>query len=128
MKYVDGFVIVVPEENLPAYRTMAKNGAKIWMKHGALEYFECVGDDLSPVMGGMPIATFPKMTRAKAGETIVFSFIIFKSKAHRDAVNAKVMADPAMNDPAWKDKPMPFDMKRMAYGGFSVLVEAQKES
>jgi len=68
MKYVDGFVIVMPEENLPAYHAMAKNGAKIWMKHGALEYFECVGNDLSPDMGGVPIATFPKMTKAKAGK------------------------------------------------------------
>jgi len=129
MKYVDGFVIVLPEENLPAYRAMAKNGAKIWMKHGALEYFECVGDDLSPDMvGGMPTATFPKMIKAKAGETVVFSFIMFKSKAHRDKVNAKVMADPLMNSPEWKDQPMPFDMKRMAYGGFSVLVEGRIES
>jgi uncharacterized protein YbaA (DUF1428 family) len=130
MKYVDGFVIVVPEENLPAYREMAREGARTWMKHGALEYFECVGDDLSPAMGGMPgtMNTFPKMTRAKAGETVVFSFIVFDSRAHRDAVNAKVMADPAMSDPAWKDKPMPFDMKKMAYGGFSVLIEGKKEA
>lgn len=129
MKYVDGFVIVVPEENLPAYREMAKEGARVWMKHGAREYYECVGDDLSPDMGGTPPGTtFLKMTKAKAGETVVFSFIVFDSKAHRDAVNKKVMADPAMKDPAWKDKPMPFDMKKMAYGGFSVLIEGKRES
>jgi uncharacterized protein YbaA (DUF1428 family) len=127
MKYVDGFVIVVTEENVPAYRKMAETGARIWMKHGALEYFECVGDDLIPHMGETPGISFPKMAKAKAGETVIFSFIVYKSKAHRDAVNAKVMADPAMQDPAWKDMPMPFDMKRMAYGGFSVLVEGKKE-
>jgi uncharacterized protein YbaA (DUF1428 family) len=121
MKYVDGFVIVVPEGNLPAYREMAKMGAKIWKKHGALEYFECVGDDLAPEWVNF---TFPKMSKAKEGETIIFSFIVYESKADRDKVNAKVMQDPMMNDPAMKDKPMPFDMKRMAYGGFQVIVEA----
>lgn len=124
MKYVDGFVIAVPEKNMPAYREMAKMGAKVWKKHGALEYFECVGNDLTPEMEGMTGTTFPKMAKAKEGETIIFSFIVFKSRAHRDAVNAKVMQDPLMNDPKWKDKPMPFDMKRMVYGGFSVIVEA----
>jgi len=118
MKYVDGFVIVVPEQNMAAYREMAETGAKVWKKHGALEYFECRGDDLEPAMTGI---TFPKMTKAKAGETVVFSFIIFKSRAHRDEVNAKVMQDPMMNESG--DKPMPFDMKRVAYGGFSVIVE-----
>lgn len=125
MKYVDGFVIAVPEENLPAYREMAKTGAKVWKKHGALEYFECVGDDLTPAM--MPGISFAKMAKAKEGETVIFSFIVFKSRAHRDSVNAKVMQDPLMNDPAWKDKPMPFDMKRFAYGGFRVIVEARGE-
>jgi len=121
MKYVDGFVIVVPEENMSAYREMAKLGAKVWKKHGALEYLECAGDDLEPEMTGI---TFPRMAKAKAGETVVFSFIIFESRAHRDKVNAKVMQDPLMNDPKFKDKPMPFDVKRMAYGGFNVFVEA----
>lgn len=120
MKYVDGFVIVVPEQNMAAYREMAKMGAKVWKKHGALEYFECIGDDLEPEMTGI---TFPKMTKTKDGETVVFSFIIFKSRAHRDEVNAKVMQDPMMNDPKFKDKPMPFDVKRMAYGGFKVIIE-----
>jgi len=121
MKYVDGFVIVVPEEKIPEYRAMAATGKKLWMKHGALEYFECAGDDLEPA--SMPGTTFLKMAKAGQHETVVFSFIVYKSRAHRDEVNAKVMADPAMNDAAWKDKPMPFDIKRMAYGGFRVIVE-----
>jgi alkaline phosphatase len=120
MKYVDGFVMVVPDENLPAYRKMAKMGGTVWKKYGALEYFECVGDDLTPEFAQL---TFPKMAKAKEGETIVFSFIVYKSKADRDKINAKVMQDPAMNGPAMKDMPMPFDMKRMAYGGFKVIVE-----
>lgn len=120
MKYVDGFVLVVPEENLPAYRKMAKMGGTIWKKHGALEYFECVGDDLEREEAGVK---FPRMVKARAGETVVFSFIVYKSKAHRDEVNASVMKDPFMTDPKYKDIPMPFDMKRMAYGGFRVIVE-----
>jgi uncharacterized protein YbaA (DUF1428 family) len=123
-KYVDGFVLVVPKRNLAAYRKLATMAGKIWRKHGALDYKECIGDDLTPDMGGMTAVTFPKMAKAKAGEVVVFSYIVYKSRAHRDAVNAKVMKDPAMNDPQYKDKPMPFDMKRMAWGGFTVLVEA----
>lgn len=125
MKYVDGFVLVVPEKNLPAYKEMAGKAATIWKKHGALEYFECVGDDLNPeVPPEMEGIRFPQMAGAGPGETAVFSFIIYSSRAHRDEVNAKVMQDPAMNDPADWDKPMPFDMKRMAFGGFSVIVES----
>ena len=116
MSYVDGFVLPVPKKNLAAYKRMASKGRKIWMKCGALQYFECVGDDLD-VPWGLP---FPKGIRSKAGETIVFSFIVYKSKAHRDAVNKKVMSDPAMNTPP---KKMPFDMKRMLYGGFKTIVE-----
>jgi uncharacterized protein YbaA (DUF1428 family) len=124
MKYVDGFVLVVSEKNLPAYRKMAEKAGKIWMKHGALEYFECVGDDLNPdVPPEMQGIRFPQMIKAGTGETVIFSFIVYKSRAHRDEVNAKVMKDPDMNDPEWKDKPMPFDMKRAAYGGFKVIVE-----
>ena len=121
MKYVDGFVIVLLEENLPAYREMAEVGARIWKQHGALEYYECVGDDLAPQQAGI---TFPEMARAGPGETVVFAFIVFASREHRDEVNAKVMKDPSMNDPARMDRPMPFEMKRMAYGGFTVIVEA----
>jgi uncharacterized protein YbaA (DUF1428 family) len=119
MRYVDGFVMPVPKKNLAAYRLMAQKAGRIWREHGALEYMECVGDDLKPKFG----ALFPKMAKLKSGETVVFSWIVYKSRAHRDRVNAKVMKDPrlaASMDPA----SMPFDMKRMAYGGFKVLVDA----
>src|SRR3712207_6414641 len=95
-KYVDGFVIPVPKKNLAAYRRMANWGRKTWMKHGALQYFECAGDDLKPHAGCGP--GFPKGIRLKAGETVVFAFIVYKSKAHRDAVNARVMKDPSMEE------------------------------
>jgi uncharacterized protein YbaA (DUF1428 family) len=123
-RYVDGFVLVVPKKNVAAYRRMAAAGGKVWMKHGALEYLECMGDDLTPDMGGMPVLTFPKLTRLKKGETVWFSFIVYKSRKHRDAVNAKVMKDPMMNPSNQKGKPMPFDMKRMAWGGFKAVVDA----
>jgi uncharacterized protein YbaA (DUF1428 family) len=123
-KYVDGFVIVVPKNKQDEYKKMAQLGKKIWMKYGALDYKECVGDDLSPkAMGDMKPRSFLEMANAKSGETVWFSFIVYKSRQHRDQVNAKVMKDPAMNDPKWKDKPMPFDMKRFAYAGFKVIVE-----
>lgn len=117
MRYVDGFLLPVPRKNLAAYRKMALWGARMWKKYGALEYVECVGDDLNPKFG-LP---FPKVVKPKAGETIVFSFIVYKSKAHRDQVNKKVMSDPSL---AKAPKRMPFDMKRMCYGGFKVLVDA----
>jgi uncharacterized protein YbaA (DUF1428 family) len=121
MRYVDGYVLPVPKKHLRAYRQMAQQAGKVWRKHGALEYVECIGDDLSPKFATIK---FPQTVRAKPGEVVVFSFVVFKSRAHRDRVNARVMKDPLMNDPAYKDTPMPFDMKRMAYGGFKVLVEA----
>ena len=117
-KYVDGFVIPVPRKNVAAYKRMATLGRKTWMKHGALQYFECVGDDLDVPKGCGP--GFPKGIRLKRGETVMFAFIVYKSKAHRDAVNARVMKDPAMATPP---KGMPFDMKRFLFGGFKVLVE-----
>jgi uncharacterized protein YbaA (DUF1428 family) len=121
--YVDGFVVVVPKKNFSEYRKMAQIGKKVWMKYGALDYKECIGDDLEPKgMGGMKHVLFPKMAKAKPDEDVWFSFIVYKSKKHRDEVNAKVMKDAIMNEPKWKDKPMPFDMKRMAYGGFKVIV------
>jgi uncharacterized protein YbaA (DUF1428 family) len=119
MRYVDGFVLPVPMKNLRAYRRMAEKSGKIWREHGAVEFRECVGDDLK-VKVGMP---FPRMVKVKPGETVVFSWIVFKSRGHRDRVNAKVMKDPriaAMCDPM----SMPFDVKRMVYGGFKILVEA----
>ena len=123
MKYVDGFVFVVPKKNLKAYKKMAQMAGKLWRKHGALEYFECIGDDPHPKMGGMKAVTFPQITKLKKYETVWFSFIIYKSKKHRNQVNAKVMKDSMMHKEEWKDKPMPFDMKRMAYGGFKTIVE-----
>ncbi|MFA6973871.1 MAG: DUF1428 domain-containing protein [Parcubacteria group bacterium] len=124
-KYVDGFVLPVPKKNIKAYQKMAQMMVRLAKKYGALEYIEAVGDDLNPkAMGGMKIAKFPQMVKAKPNETVVFSFIVFKSRAHRDAFNAKMMKDPMMNDPKMKDMPMPFDMKRMAYGGFKAIVEA----
>ena len=122
--YVDGFVLVVPNKNITAYKKMAIIGRNVWMKHGALDYKECVGDDLKPNMRGMKGLTFPQMIKLKKGETIVFSYIVYKSRKHRDEVNVKVMKDSMMNEKKWKDKPMPFDMKHMAYGGFKVLVSA----
>lgn len=119
MSYVDGFVLPVPKKNLAAYFRMARKAAKLWKEHGALEYRECVGDDLNVPMG-MP---FPKQLKLKPGETVVFAYITHKSRAHRDKVNAKVMKDPrihAMCDP----KNMPFDCARMCYGGFKTMVSA----
>lgn len=124
-KYVDGFVLVVPKNKVAEYKKMAKEGAAAWMKYGALSYFECMGEDLvTKDMGGMKALEFTKMTRAKPNETVWFSFIVFKSKKHRDEVNAKVMKamNEAMKDQ--KDFQMPFDMKKMAYGGFEAVVEA----
>lgn len=117
-KYVDGFVIPLPKKNAAAYKKMALGGRKIWMKYGALQYFECVGDDLT-VPGGMGRG-FTKGAGLKPSENVVFAFIVYKSKAHRDAVNKKVMSDPSMG----KMPPtMPFDPSRMMYGGFKVIVE-----
>jgi uncharacterized protein YbaA (DUF1428 family) len=116
-RYVDGFVIPVSKKKLAAYRRIAQKAGKIWREHGALAYVETVGDDLKPRWG------FPKMAKSRSGETIVFSWIVYKSKADRNRVNAKVMNDPRMQ-PMMDPKAMPFDMKRMAMGGFEVIVEA----
>jgi uncharacterized protein YbaA (DUF1428 family) len=116
MPYVDGFLMPVPKKNLAAYRRMAAKSGKIWKEHGALEYRECAGDDLDVKMG----VSFKKIAKLKPSETVVFAWIVYKSRAHRDKVNAKVMKDPRMD---MSLKKMPFDMKRMAYGGFKVIVE-----
>lgn len=118
MKYVDGFLIPIPKKNLKAYKKMALLGKKVWMKHGALDYKESVGDDLASKWG----TPFPRLMKLKAGETAIFAYIVFKSRAHRDSVNAKVMKD--LND-AGSPKDMPFDMKRLVYGGFKVLVDGK---
>ncbi len=122
-KYIDGFIIVVPKDKTAAYKKMAEEGRDSWMRHGALGYYECIGDDLkAQEMGDVKARTFPELAGAKEGETVWFSFIIFRSKAHRDEVNAKVMAEMSTKefDPGME---MPFDMKRMAYGGFQSMVE-----
>ncbi len=119
MRYVDGYVIVVPKKNLRVYARMAHTASKVWREHGALDYKECAGDDLQ-VKFGVP---FPRLMKVEPRETVVFSYILFKSRKHRDQVNAKVMKDPRlaeMMDP----KKMPFDTRRMVYGGFKVLVDA----
>jgi uncharacterized protein YbaA (DUF1428 family) len=119
MRYVDGYVLPVPRKNLQAYRRIAQKAGRIWREHGALEFRECVGDDLKVKMG----VSFRRRIKVKPSETVVFSWIVFKSRAHRDGVNARVMKDPRlakMMDP----KAMPFDPKRMVYGGFKVLVDA----
>lgn len=118
MRYVDGFLLPVPTKNLEAYRRMAQKAGKIWREHGALEFRECAGDDLN-IKGVVP---FPRRIRLKRGETVVFSWIGYKSRAHRDRVNAKVMKDPRMAN-MMDPKSMPFDGKRMVYGGFKVLVD-----
>ena len=119
MSYVDGFVLPVPKKNLAAYRKMAKLAAKVWMEHGALEYRECIAEDVKPGKS----TSFPQAVKLKKDETVVFSWIVYRSRAHRDRVNAKAMKDPrlvAMGPPS----PMPFDGRRMIYGGFQVFVSA----
>lgn len=119
-KYVDGFVLVVKKNKLSEYKKMAQLGARLWKKYGALDYKECISDDMRPK--GVTL-TFPKMIKAKPNEVVVFSYITYKSKTHRNEVNKKVMSDPEMNDPKYKNMSMPFDMKRFSYGGFQVLVD-----
>ncbi len=122
-KYVDGFVLVIPKTKVAAYKKMAKEGAKMWMGHGALGYRECILEHANPEQVTF---TFPIMAKAKPDETVWFSYIEFKSKKHRDQVNAKVMKEMEKKYKDSKDamKDMPFDMKRMAYGGFKVEVSS----
>lgn len=117
MNYVDGFVLVVPNKSLKTYVAMARKACKIWKEYGALEYREAVGDDLK-ALWGLP---FPKLTKLKKNETVVFAWIVYKNKAHRDRVNKKIMKDPRMHSMCDPKNP-PFDMKRMSYGGFKVEV------
>jgi uncharacterized protein YbaA (DUF1428 family) len=118
MTYVDGFLLCVPKKKLAAYRRIAKVACKLWRDKGALEYRECVGDDIDIKM----CLPFTKAAKPKRGEVIVFSYIAYKSRAHRDSVNTKVMQDPRMAK--MMKQPMPFDCTRMHYGGFKVLVES----
>jgi uncharacterized protein YbaA (DUF1428 family) len=123
-KYVDGFVLVVPKDKVEAYKKMAEEGKDTWMKHGALEYYECRGDDLVPQeMGGEKARAFTEMAGASDTDSVWFSFIVFSSKEHRDEVNAKVMTEMGEKAADYQNMQMPFDMKRMAYGGFQVEVE-----
>lgn len=118
MAYVDGFVLPIAKKNLKAYIRIASQAGKIWKEHGALDYKECVGEDLR--IKGM--LSFAKTAKVKAKETVVFAYIVYKSRKHRDAVNAKVMKDPRIAGMCDPNK-MPFDVKKMAYGGFEVVVD-----
>jgi uncharacterized protein YbaA (DUF1428 family) len=117
MNYVDGFVVPVPTKNLAAYRRMASLAGKVWREHGALEYIECVADDVKPGK----VTSFPQSVKLRRGETVVFSWIVYKSRKDRDRVNAKVMKDPRLA-PMMDVKALPFDGKRMFWGGFKVFV------
>ena len=122
-RYIDGFVVPVPKKKLAEYRRMAQKAAKVWIDHGALEYVEAVADDVKPGKQ----TSFPQSVKLKPGETVIFAYIVYRSRAQRDAVNAKVMKDPrlaAMMDP----KAMPFDGKRMFWGGFKGLLEARQKA
>jgi len=121
-KYVDGFVIPIPKKNLPHYIRLARVGLKVFLDHGALEYYESVGNDFTAKWA----YPFPKLARTKPGETVLFSWIVYKSKAHRDRVNKRVMKDERMSA-CMADGKMPFDMKRMAYGGFKIIVAGPRK-
>jgi len=117
MAYVDGFLLAVPRKKLQDYRRMSQRAGRVWRQHGALEYRECAGDDLKVKMG----VSFTRVAKLKPGETAVFSWIVYKSRAHRDRVNARVMKDPRIQK--MSGAPMPFDVKRMSSGGFTVFVD-----
>ena len=118
-KYIDGFVLSIPKDKLAAYKKVATKAGKIWREHGALEYRECVGDDMEVEY----MLAFPKMAKSKPGELVIFAYAVFESRKHRDAVNKKIMADPRIAAMAGESKAI-FDCKRMAYGGFKTLVQA----
>jgi len=115
--YVDGFVVPVPKKHLAAYRRMAQRAGKVWREHGATEYMECVADDVKPGKW----TSFPQSVKLKAGEVVVFSYIVYKSRRQRDRINAKVMKDPRLAD-MMDPKKLPFDGKRMFWGGFKPIV------
>jgi len=118
-RYVDGFVVPVPKKSLSAYRAMGRTAGKVWREHGALEYVETVADDVKPGKW----TSFPQSVKLKKGETVVLSYIVYKSRAHRDRVNAKAMKDKRLA-PMMNPKTLPFDGKRMFWGGFKVLIDA----
>ena len=117
MRYVDGFVVPVPKKNMQAYRRMAQKAGKVWREHGALEYVECIADDVKPGK----LTSFPQSVKSKRDETVVLAWIVYKSRADRDRINAAVMKDPRMAN--MDPKAMPFDAKRMFWGGFKTMVE-----
>ena len=117
MAYVDGYILPVPKRNIAAYRRMAKTASKVWRDHGALEYVECIADDVKPGKH----TSFPQSVKLKPGEIVIFAYIVYKSRAQRDRVNAKVMKDPRLAK-SMDPKAMPFDAKRMFWGGFKVLI------
>lgn len=119
MNYVDGFVVPVPKKKLKAYQAMAQKACKVWLEHGALDYKECVADDVKKGKW----TSFPQSVKLKPGEVVVFAYVVYKSRAHRDSVNAKVMKDPRLNEMCDPNN-MPFDGKRMFWGGFKAIVEA----
>jgi uncharacterized protein YbaA (DUF1428 family) len=118
MNYVDGFVVPVPKKKLPAYKRMAKKAGKVWREYGATAFYECAADDVS--VGKR--TSFPRSVKLKPDETVVFSFIMYRSRAERDRINAKVMKDPRLAK-MMNPKDMPFDGKRMIYGGFKTVVK-----
>ncbi len=122
-EYVDGFVLPLPKAKVEAYRAIAEKASKIWLDHGALEYRECVGDDLAVEFG----TSFPTRLNATSEETVVFAWIVYESREHRDEVNAKVMKDPRMAEAGGPDE-MPFDCSRMLYGGFRTIVACGKDT
>lgn len=117
-RYVDGFVVPLPKKNIAAYRLMARKAGKVWREHGAISYIECIGDDVKPGK----LTSFPQSVKLKADEVAIFSWSVYKSRKHRDSVNKKVMSDPRLKS-MMNPKALPFDGKRMIYGGFKTLVE-----
>jgi uncharacterized protein YbaA (DUF1428 family) len=120
-RYVDGFVMVIPKKNLAAYKKIAKKSGKVWMEHGALEYIECLGDDLDQNFGN----PFKKMAKCSAKETVYFSYVVYKSKAHRNKVNKLVMKDPRIASQS--PDQMPFNVNKMAFGGFKATIDMRKK-
>jgi uncharacterized protein YbaA (DUF1428 family) len=123
MTYVDGFIVPVPTANLDEYRKMAQKAGKVWIEHGALEYHECVADDVKPGK----TTSFPQAVKLKEGETVIFSWVVYKSRAQRDKIMAKVMADPRLKD-QMDPKAMPFDGKRMFWGGFKSIISLETKA
>lgn len=119
--YVDGFVLPIPKKNVDKYKKIAKLAAKVWLEYGALEYYECMGDDVRPGK----VTSFPLSVKLKADEVVFFSWIVYKSRTHRDRVLKKVMADPRIKDMG--PEMMPFDAKRMIYGGFKPIISLKRE-